>query len=481
MKIEKFLLNEILDTIREYRLVNPKDHLLLMCSGGPDSTFLLFVFNEISNLYSIGFSVFHLDHKIRKDSYKEKELLEHYCSHLGVQLFHFEEDVKHLAQKSKRNLEEFARNLRYDLAYEVAKKKGFNKLVTAHNLNDLISSFFINLLKKRHYINLFNLKPLILWKDIQVIRPLLFIPKRKITSVLEKNKISYIVDYTNFDQRMLRNSVNQGITEHVVNYLKEADNRSLFRNIFFFTEAYTESVRSLISVQYLGQKLYKLLPVSIVNEFLISESLYFHIKNILKDSFKYSNVVEVFRGRTSNIKRDWKLKKVNQEFYLFRSPYKINPIVLDLNSALIHEVKFDDLRIKLEIIQKFDCLDYQVFETIQKTFSPEEKRKINSLKHYCMALFCGSLSIRLRRNGDFFYPYGLRGKKQKIKKFLIDRKLEDFYKDRCIIFEDRYGIGLVWCYQVNLKRGRDLSVIIGKEGNFFLTSITIYGDNTKVC
>ncbi|MCS6955647.1 MAG: hypothetical protein NZM44_04760, partial [Candidatus Calescibacterium sp.] len=63
MEIQKELVNDILLTISEYRLIENGDSLLLMCSGGPDSTFLLLFFNNIKNLYSIKFGVFHLDHK----------------------------------------------------------------------------------------------------------------------------------------------------------------------------------------------------------------------------------------------------------------------------------------------------------------------------------------------------------------------------------------------------------------------------------
>lgn len=484
MEIQKELVNDILLTISEYRLIDNGDSLLLMCSGGPDSTFLLLFFNDIKNLYSIKFGVFHLDHKIRWDSYREKELLEFYCKEMGIEFFNFERNILDLSKKEKRNLEEFARSLRYDLAYDVAKKYGFNKIVTAHNLDDLFSSFFINLLKKRHYVNLFNLKPLIFWKDIKVIRPLIFIPKAKILAALRKNRKEYITDYTNFDQSFLRNSVNQRVTRYVVSYFKNNDNINIWRNIFRFSDLYVNFIKSLVDLEYLGQKLYRL-SFKIdsfkgkCNDFIISESLYFNIRDILDGGLNYSSVEQVLKNKLVTIKKNWNLQNIGNDFYLFYFPYKFHERKIDFMQNSEQNVFVDDLLISLKVIKIFDEFDQHAFHSLEKIFSEDKVYEIKQKKGYYLGLFGRSLLIRLRRDGDFFYPYGLKGKKQKIKKFFIDKKLENFEKDRCLIFEDEHGIALIWCYQKNLKRGRDLSVLHKKRGKLFLVEINVSNYGTS--
>lgn len=43
-EIDKKIYNIILNTIKDYSMIENNDKILLMCSGGPDSTFLMFFF-----------------------------------------------------------------------------------------------------------------------------------------------------------------------------------------------------------------------------------------------------------------------------------------------------------------------------------------------------------------------------------------------------------------------------------------------------
>lgn len=451
MKLESFF-NIVKKTIDKYRLINPKDNLLLMCSGGPDSTFLLFLFNYIKFFYNINFAVFHLDHKIRKDSYLEKELLIDYCSNFNIDFYHFEEDVLDLAKKNKRNLEEMARILRYNLAYKVAMQNNFNKLVTAHHFDDFISSFFINLFKKNHYINLFNLRPMGYWKDLPLIRPLLFITKKKILEYLKQNNIHYIIDHTNFDMKLLRNRINKEITSQLVRYLSKLNTMELFDNTFNFSYSYLDSIKKITKVEYQKQKLYKL-TVLINDEFLLVESLYFNIRNLINENVKYNVVKKLLSSDCVSIKKNWKVKRIEQNvFFLYWDPYKIEEkIIRDLEQGKEFFFLLDDLSFKMRILKKV-CL-----KELSSVFNNEVLQRINNDKGYFLGLFYGFIRIRSRKEGDFFLPFGLGGKKQKIKKFFIDRKIQEFLKDRCIIFEDELGIAMVWCYQRNVKRSRELT------------------------
>lgn len=481
-KIPEKIFEKILRIIEDYGLINKGDRVLLMCSGGPDSTFLFLLFLKLKQLYNFYFSVFHLDHKIRPDSNKERELLKRYCESFNIQLYSFEHDVLRISKENKRNLEDTARIIRYNTAYKVAKEYGFNKLSTAHNFNDFISTFFINLINKNHPINLFNLKPKSHWKDLPVIRPIMFIHKQDILKYLQKNNLEYVIDYTNFDTKLLRNKINKDLTNFVVDFFYNYNVDDLFKNIISFSEDYLQTMRSLIEVQYLKQKVYKLLPKVIQNNLLLKESLFFTLKNLFKNEIekdnarikdvriKYQIIEDVLKKGKVNIKGKWVLKKIGNQFFLFFDKYKIDKIEIDLyeNNRICID---DELFIKFKII---DILDYgeKSLKRIEDIFK-NSIEKIRNERGYFIGVFDRKIKIRSRKNGDYFQPFGLEGKSKKLKNFLIDNKVEDFMKQRCLVFEDKYGIAVLWSYLCNLKRGRDMNFVKKAEGRFFVVEIEI--------
>ncbi|MEN3015773.1 MAG: tRNA lysidine(34) synthetase TilS [bacterium] len=471
MKIDSILLSRIQSTIEKYSLIQSGDRLLLMCSGGPDSTFLLFVLNHLKTKYDFSLSVFHLDHCIREDSYKEKELIGKYCELLKLDLYSFKKNILEISKKLKRSIEEAGRLIRYTLAKEVARRNGYNKLVTAHNLDDLISSFLINLIKKRHYINFFNLRPIMVWGSIPVIRPLVFIPKKLILSNLDDNQVEYILDYTNQDFRYLRNLVNTKASRFVVDLIENYEPIDLFENIFNFCDQYVKSLLEGIEVQNMGQRSFRIrFKDNYCGNFFMVESLFFMIKRIINKPIKLSVVESVLRNQTVTISKGWNLHKVDdKQFVLEYFPYRIKEVIISKRSR--EEIyDLNDLRVRVKILKKI-----RDFSEISSFFDEDIKRKIRDNPNYFVIPFCEYLRIRSRREGDYFLPFGLKGKRQKLKKFLIDKKVKSYEKNRCIVFEDSYGIAGVWCYQSNVKRAREIMVDNNESvpKDWFLAELTI--------
>lgn len=339
------------------------------------------------------------------------------------------------------------------------------------------------MINKNHPINLFNLKPKSYWKDLPVIRPIIFIHKKDILKYLDKNHLEYIIDYTNFDTKLLRNKINKYLTNFVVDFFYNYNVDDLFKNIVNFSEDYFQTMRSLIEVQYLKQKVYKLLPKGIQNNFLLKDSLFFALKDLFKNEIekenakikdlriKYQIIEDVLKKEKVNIKGNWVLKKIDNKFFLFFDKYKIDKIEIDLNEK--NQICIDDeLFIKFKVI---DILDYgeKSLKVIEDIFK-NNIEKIKNEKGYFIGVFDRKIKVRSRRNGDYFQPFGLGGKSKKLKNFLIDNKVEDFMKQRCLVFEDKYGIAVVWCYLCNLKRGRDMNFMKKADDKLFVVEIEIY-------
>jgi len=106
--------------------------------------------------------------------------------------------------------------------------------------------------------------------------------------------------------------------------------------------------------------------------------------------------------------------------------------------------------IKINVVKKIFDLEKFLKENIESL-----KEKLRD-KNYCFGFCFDNIVIRSWKNGDYFIPYGLKGKKQKLKKFFINNKFKEYEKNRTFIFEDEAGIFLVFNYLNNIKRGREL-------------------------
>jgi len=65
------VLERVTKTAREYDMFAPGDLVLVSCSGGPDSTCLLYSLWHLRRLFRIRLAVFHFDHRLRPDSAKD--------------------------------------------------------------------------------------------------------------------------------------------------------------------------------------------------------------------------------------------------------------------------------------------------------------------------------------------------------------------------------------------------------------------------
>ena len=119
---------------------NRKKIFLVGISGGPDSLALAAITKTISLDKKFKFYYALVNHNIRKNSKQEaqkvKQLLKKYDINLNI-----------LTNKSKinKNIQSQARQVRYKLLEDFCHKNGINIVLTAHNLEDQVETFFIRL------------------------------------------------------------------------------------------------------------------------------------------------------------------------------------------------------------------------------------------------------------------------------------------------------------------------------------------------
>ena len=74
-------------TVRERALLSPGDHVLVACSGGPDSTTLLHVLHRLRSELGITLCAASIDHGLRPESASEVEQVGAFARTLGVPFY----------------------------------------------------------------------------------------------------------------------------------------------------------------------------------------------------------------------------------------------------------------------------------------------------------------------------------------------------------------------------------------------------------
>ena len=119
---------------------------LLAVSGGMDSMCMLDLFSQVVPVEE--FAVAHCNFSLRgAESDGDQELVESRARELGVQVFVKRFETEAFAREKGVSIEMAARELRYAWFAELCREHGFGALVVAHNANDNAETLLLNLLR----------------------------------------------------------------------------------------------------------------------------------------------------------------------------------------------------------------------------------------------------------------------------------------------------------------------------------------------
>ena len=212
-------------------LVLKNQKIGLAVSGGVDSMVLLNVFHRISKESGLKLYVMHYNHKWRKESFKDAELIRKYCK---------KNKIKFLYKESKGRIikdEEIAREQRYSFFQTCAKKNSLKVICTAHHRDDQLETILFRLARGTGPNGLCPIKEVRELPDgIKIFRPFLHIWKKDLARYAVKNRISYIEDKTNLNVIYKRNLIRRKILPLLKKINPEAEN-----NILVFSDlAYSQ-------------------------------------------------------------------------------------------------------------------------------------------------------------------------------------------------------------------------------------------------
>ncbi len=218
-----------------------EEPIIIWCSAGPDSMFLLYKILETK--YKKNLVVCYFNHKTRPDTENEENFLEKLAKKENIAFetasCDFEKIKKLYPSKS---FEELAREKRYQFFDAILWIYKTNKIILAHHLDDRIETFFFNLARGSKLTGLINMTE----KSWAILRPLLNLEKKEILEYLDKNNLKYFIDNTNFDIEITRNylrnkiipkfyKINSNFKENIKNTLNQ------FEEIKYFLDEKVEN------------------------------------------------------------------------------------------------------------------------------------------------------------------------------------------------------------------------------------------------
>ena len=169
---------------------------LLAFSAGVDSSALFFLLLE----QSIPFDIAIVNYNLRVQSKDEVFYAKNLASKYKKNIFLKETKIENIS-----NFEKNARDIRYKFFDEIILENSYENLITAHQLNDKLEWFMMQLSKGAGLVELIGFNEFEQKENYKIYKPLLNITKKKLENYLKINNHKYFVDQSNFDEKYKRN------------------------------------------------------------------------------------------------------------------------------------------------------------------------------------------------------------------------------------------------------------------------------------
>lgn len=180
---------------------------LLAFSAGIDSSALFFLLLE----QNIPFDIAIVDYNIREQSKDEVAYAKSLASKYNKKCFE-----KSVIIDNHSNFEKSARDIRYSFFEEIIEKNSYETLITAHQLNDKLEWFLMQLTKGAGLLELIGLEKYSFQNSFQIYRPLLEISKKTLLEYLNKNNIKYFIDDSNINEKYRRNYFRKNFANELI-------------------------------------------------------------------------------------------------------------------------------------------------------------------------------------------------------------------------------------------------------------------------
>ncbi len=429
----------MLEKVRTYinkhiRLTGNKP-VIIGLSGGADSVALL------SILIKLGYTCIaaHCNFHLRGDeSNRDEQFSESLASQMKIPFSKIDFDTKGYAAQKNISIEMAARELRYDWFEEIRRQYDAQAIAVAHHRDDNVETVLMNLIRGTGIRGVRGIRP----QNGFIIRPLLDVSRQDITTWLDTNQLTYITDSTNLSDDYTRNFIRLNILP-LMEKINPSARQAIARSLEHLASVETIYLSVIEKAKATAWKEENRLSISALLEFPSPETILFELlspfhftRTVSEEIFQALDKTpgKIFYSPTHRLIKDRNdlivlpLEKKENCFCLLEKEegsFK-EPIELSWHKAVVTSEYYEELvnssRLRSRITAK---TDRAYFDYDKLTFP---------------------LTLRKWRAGDWFVPFGMKGKK----------KVSDYFSDHKYSLEDKEKTWL-------LCSGEDIIWIVGER------------------
>ena len=387
-----------------------ESHLLVAVSGGLDSMVLV----DLCKKSGLKSSLAHCNFKLRgAESDGDADFIKSYAKTHNIELFTTDFETDSYAASTKQSIQMAARQLRYEWFESLQEMHGFDFVLTAHHADDNLETFLINLSRGTGLEGLTGIPEL----NGSIVRPILDFSRHQILDFATTENLKWREDSSNKKTTYLRNNLRHSI----IPLLKEIN--PSFIDSFKKTQEHLKESQSVLEDYMLeiedrviesvseNQILYTINQIHALNN---PKAYMYHL--LKPYGFTDWNEITSLLGAQTG-------KQISSPSHrLIKN--RSHLILSKLDASLEVDISIDNSESLVRIPSHSITLKIESTNSSSTTSRKSLLLDSESLKF--------PLTVRSWKEGDYFYPIGMTGKK-KLSKFFKDEKMSLLDKENALV------------------------------------------------
>lgn len=387
------LVKKVKEFIEKEDLFSKQDKILVALSGGADSVALTRI------LITLGYhcEAAHCNFELRgEESDRDEDFVRNFCRSLNIKCHSIHFETRRYAAQQSISIEMAARELRYNWFSKICEESDCQVVAVAHHKDDSVETMLLNLIRGTGINGLLGIRP----KNGNVVRPLLCASRQEVVAYLHRMNQTYVTDSTNLEDEYTRNKIRLNLLP-LMEEINPSVKDGLVKTASYLNDiskVYQQAIKESIDRIFITPE--KEISIEKLMNEPAPQALLFEV--LFPLGFNSTQVEEVYGSLNGQpgkrfISSQWQ-------------------VVKDRDLLLIEKVKTANDKPQI------------IFEEVLFTKEfviPKDK----NTACFDANKFKGVISIRKWEKGDYFIPFGMKGKKL-VSDFMTDSKFSLLKKEQ---------------------------------------------------
>ena len=420
------MINQFKTYINKYNLLPPNSNVLCAISGGIDSAVML----DLISKTKIKFAIAHCNFELRGDeSDKDEEFVRQLAKKYNVKLFVSRCNADNYSKSKGLSIQEAARELRYLWFNSICLNNHYSSIAIAHNQDDNIETFFINLFRGA---GLKGLRSIPVKRD-NIIRPLMFATRKQIVEYAKENNLEYREDSSNASDYYLRNNIRHNLIPKIAD-ISPGFAKAIQKSISNLSDA------DLLLQSVIDKKKNHLFISNSKNNILISIN---ELNNLKPNNIWVFYLLKEFGFSRENSDAICLLLKDKNDNIGKKFSSLDHELLIDRNNLIIRKIFKKPISYKVQILVNQHKIEVPISMTMESHKNTPEFifGRGNTVAYFNLDKLIFPLTIRTWQVGDRIIPFGMNGSKL-VSDILIDNKVNSFDKENTYVLLS--GNKIIW-------------------------------------